>query len=50
MNQFHVEKIVSFSVRKCENSKLENFGFPEFKKKGIFSLLLRDQKKNSVEF
>ena len=47
MNQFHVEKkIVSFSVRKCENSKLENFGFPEFKKKrGFFFTTERSEKR-----
>tara|TARA_B100000123_G_scaffold248215_1_gene205678 strand:+ start:495 stop:851 length:357 start_codon:yes stop_codon:yes gene_type:complete len=42
------KKIVSFSVRKCENSKLENFGFPEFKKKrGFFFTTERSEKEFS---
>ena len=41
------KKIVSFSVRKCENSKLENFGFPEFKKRGFFFTTERSEKEFS---
>lgn len=42
------KKIVSFSVRKCENNKLENFGFPEFKKKrGFFFTTERSEKEFS---